>query len=73
MGSAINQIADTHTKIPGGNGLFSHWRVFGGRVAVASLVSIRIANPGFTPDRCELNRVIDSSVSLGDGIISSLT
>jgi MYXO-CTERM domain-containing protein len=74
MGSTLSKIADTSTKIPGGNGLFS---TFG----VSSAGGSSVAFVGFDQNRKpgiyawiggELNRVIDSSVSLGGRIISSL-
>src|SRR5439155_12178009 len=75
MGSAISKIADTSTRIPGGSGgLFSSF-------GVSSAGGSSVAFVGFDQSRRpgiyawiggELNRVIDSSVTLGGRIISSL-
>jgi hypothetical protein len=74
FGSTVSKIADTSTKIPGCAGLFS---AFG----VSSVGSSSVAFVGFDKSRHpgiyawiggELNRVIDSSVTLGGKTISSL-
>ncbi|MDB5319232.1 MAG: hypothetical protein JWN40_863, partial [Phycisphaerales bacterium] len=74
FGSTVNKIADTSTKIPGCAGQFS---AFG----VSSMGGGSVAFVGFDKNRSpgiyawiggELNRVIDSGVTLGGKIISSL-
>jgi hypothetical protein len=74
FGSTVNKIADTSTKIPGCAGLFSAFGVSSvGTSSVAFVGFDKSRNPGiYAWIGGELNRVIDSSVTLGGKIISSL-
>jgi hypothetical protein len=74
IGTTLSKIADTSTKIPGCAGQFSAFGVSsigGGSVAFVGFDKNR--NPGiYAWIGGELNRVIDSSVTLGGKVISSL-
>jgi hypothetical protein len=74
FGSTVNKIADTSTKIPGCSGLFSAFGVSSvGTSSVAFVGFDKSRNPGiYAWIGGELDRVIDSSVTLGGKIISSL-
>jgi hypothetical protein len=74
FGSTVNKIADTSTKIPGSAGLFSSFGVSSvGSSSVAFVGFDKSHNPGiYAWVGGELNRIIDSSVTLNGKMLTSL-